>query len=83
MVSMMYVIQCTIHNVLLLATCTMQKKVSCFNHRVVTLVADKLKRQWVCIILHGKLKEAMYTVVALVMLSNSPAHSHSRSLTLD
>ena len=26
----------------------MQKQVGCFNLRVVTMVADKLKRQWVC-----------------------------------
>ena len=26
--------------------CTLQKQVSYFNHRVVTMVADKLKRQW-------------------------------------
>ena len=25
------------------------KQIGCFNHRVVTLVADKLKKQWVCI----------------------------------
>ena len=25
---------------------TLQKQVGCFNHRVVTLVADKLERQW-------------------------------------
>ena len=25
---------------------TLQKQVGCFNHRVVTMVADKLKRQW-------------------------------------
>ena len=24
----------------------LQKQVGCFNHRVVTLVADKLERQW-------------------------------------
>ena len=27
---------------------TVQKQISCFNHRVVTLVADKLRRQWLC-----------------------------------
>ena len=27
-------------------TPTLQKQVGCFNHRVVTMVADKLKRQW-------------------------------------
>ena len=27
-----------------------QKQIGCFNHRVVTLVADKLKRQWLCIV---------------------------------
>ena len=27
-------------------TYTLQKQVGCFNHRVVTLVADKLERQW-------------------------------------
>ena len=27
-------------------THTLQKQVGCFNHRVVTLVADKLERQW-------------------------------------
>jgi len=27
---------------------TLQKQVGCFNHRVVTLIADKLERQWVC-----------------------------------
>ena len=26
--------------------CTLQKQVGCFNHSVVTLVADKLERQW-------------------------------------
>ena len=25
---------------------TLKKQVGCFNHRVVTTVADKLKRQW-------------------------------------
>ena len=25
---------------------TLQKQVGCFNHRVVTLVADKLERPW-------------------------------------
>ena len=25
---------------------TLQKQVGCFNHRVVTLVVDKLERQW-------------------------------------
>ena len=25
---------------------SLQKQVGCFNHRVVTLVADKLERQW-------------------------------------
>jgi len=25
---------------------TLQKQVGCFNHRVVTMVADKLERQW-------------------------------------
>ena len=25
---------------------TLQKQVGCFNHRVITMVADKLKRQW-------------------------------------
>ena len=25
---------------------TLQKQVGCFNHRVVSLVADKLERQW-------------------------------------
>ena len=25
---------------------SLQKQVDCFNHRVVTLVADKLKKQW-------------------------------------
>ena len=25
---------------------TLQKQVGCFNHRVVTLVSDKLKKQW-------------------------------------
>ena len=25
---------------------TLQKQVGCFNHRVATLVADKLERQW-------------------------------------
>ena len=29
---------------------TQQKQIGCFNHRVVTLVADKLKRQWLCIV---------------------------------
>ena len=27
-----------------------QQKQNGFNHRVVTLVADKLKRQWLCIV---------------------------------
>ena len=27
-----------------------QKQISGFNHRVVTLVADKLMRQWLCIV---------------------------------
>ena len=25
---------------------SLQKKIGCFNHRVVTMVVDKLKRQW-------------------------------------
>ena len=29
---------------------TQQKQIGCFNHREVTLVADKLKRQWLCIV---------------------------------
>ena len=29
-----------------ITVCTLQKHIGCFNHRVVTLVADKLKRQW-------------------------------------
>jgi len=29
---------------------TQQKIIGCFNHRVVTLVADKLKRQRLCIV---------------------------------
>ena len=28
----------------------LQKPIGCFNHRVVTLVAEKLKRQWLCIV---------------------------------
>ena len=32
--------------VLKIVTCTRQKQVGCFNHRVVALVADKLERQW-------------------------------------
>ena len=28
--------------------CSLQKQIGCFNHRVVTLVADKPKRQWLC-----------------------------------
>ena len=28
------------------AVVTLQKQVGCFNHRVVTMVADKLERQW-------------------------------------
>ena len=27
-------------------SCSLQKQVSCFNHRVVTLVPDKLERHW-------------------------------------
>ena len=27
---------------------TLQKQVGCFNHRVVSLVADKLEQQWLC-----------------------------------
>ena len=27
---------------------TQQKQIGCFNHTVVTLVADKLRRQWLC-----------------------------------
>ena len=30
---------------------SLQKQIGCFNHRVVTLVADKLKRQWLCIVI--------------------------------
>ena len=29
---------------------SLQKQIVCFNHRVVTLVADKQKRQWLCTI---------------------------------
>ena len=29
---------------------TQQKQIGCFNHRVITLVGDKLKRQWLCIV---------------------------------
>ena len=29
---------------------TLQKQIGCFNHRVVNLVADKPKRQWLCTI---------------------------------
>ena len=29
---------------------TQQKQIGCFNHSVVALVADKLKRQWLCIV---------------------------------
>ena len=29
---------------------TLQKQIGCFNHRVVTLVAEELKRQWLCIV---------------------------------
>ena len=29
---------------------TLQKQMVCFNHRVVTLVVDKLKKQWFCIL---------------------------------
>ena len=29
---------------------SLQKQIGCFNHRVVTLVADKPKRQWLCTI---------------------------------
>ena len=28
----------------------LQKQIGCFNHKVVTLVADKQKRQWLCTI---------------------------------
>ena len=27
-------------------TTTLQKQIGCFNHRVVTMAADMLKRQW-------------------------------------
>ena len=33
-------------NIVYLSLHTLQKQVGCFNHRVVTLVADKLERQW-------------------------------------
>ena len=29
---------------------SLQKQISCFNDRVVTLVVDKLKRLWLCIV---------------------------------
>ena len=33
-------------NKLVIDNSALQKQVGCFNHRVVTIVADKLKRQW-------------------------------------
>ena len=30
--------------------CTLQKQIGCFNYRVVTMAADKLKREWLCIV---------------------------------
>ena len=36
--------------VVLSTTASLQKQIGCFNHRVVTLVADKLKKQWLCIV---------------------------------
>ena len=29
---------------------SLQKQIDCFNHRVVTMVAVNLKRQWLCIV---------------------------------
>ena len=34
------------HNTTVLLVAALQKQVCCFNHGVVTLVADKVERQW-------------------------------------
>ena len=55
---------------------TLQKQVGCFNHRVVTLVADKLKKQWFTLVLKsnsmrqpkGQLSIPKQTTVCLACL---------------
>ena len=41
------------------AHASLQKQVGCFNHRVVTMVANKLKRQWLemCVHAHASLQK--------------------------
>jgi len=36
----------SVFNISFAVCVSLQKQVGCFNHRVVTMVADKLKRQW-------------------------------------
>ena len=38
--------------------CHYKNKVGCFNHKVVTMVADKLERQWYCNCIHKATWEA-------------------------